>query len=447
MTSNKFLVADPISIMESFEKSLFVAIKEEEEEISEIDEINAFTNYVSSDISVKNEPIANDLPYENQLKSFTVCKYEHTESDLLAESMQKRKSELCEVVEMPIKNSAAPGNVLNKQIDLKRNLIMKNGLPIKKQNRETTIETVTREAKNSQSIDIGIANVLEEITSSEFLTANESNPSNGNVTTPIEIKVKCLCRLGVNPVSHSSGDSKDLINFFDYVFKETRSLSLKQQRIIKLSLLQAICGAENCMEEGKNCPQCCPLLSNYSAKFGKPERSPLRKITSNCDIKPIARKFSLNRAKSSKVLGVGDAELWPFVCAVASLVVDLGEFEPELLPLVSVVFGVLEPLVAGGVHVDDVAVDGDDVVVAVGDCSIHDKHYTQLAALDDDGVAAHMDHNHLVDYNNYGSVGTALPVKRLPPMQCGWKCKAQTTGFLKGNMRLNDAWQAWVHIL
>uniref|UniRef100_A0A1B0AQ82 Uncharacterized protein n=1 Tax=Glossina palpalis gambiensis TaxID=67801 RepID=A0A1B0AQ82_9MUSC len=435
-----------IYTMESFEKSLSVAIKKEEKEFNEIDEISAFTNYVSSDISVKNEPITSDLPYENQLKSVTVCKYEHSESDLLVESIQKRESELSEVVEMSIENSAAPAIVLNKQIHLKRNSIMKNGLPIKKQNREATMETVTGEVTDSQSGDIGIEKVLEEITS-EFLTRNESHPSNVNVTTPIEIKVKCLCRLGINPVS--PGDSKNLISFFDYLFKETRCLSLKQQRIIKLSLLQAICGAENCMEEGKNCQQCCPsnLLSNYSAKFGKPERSPLRNITSNCDIKPIARKFSLNRAKSSKVLGVGDAELWPFVCAVASLVVDLGEFEPELLPLVSVVFGVLDPLVAGGVHVDDVAVDGDDAVVAVGDCSIHDKHYNQLAALDDDGVAVHMDRNRLVDYNNYGSVGTALPVKRLPPIQCGWKCKAQTTGFLKGNMRLNDAWQAWVHIL
>uniref|UniRef100_A0A1A9ZMN4 Uncharacterized protein n=1 Tax=Glossina pallidipes TaxID=7398 RepID=A0A1A9ZMN4_GLOPL len=247
-----------LSTMESFEKSFSVAVKEEEKEISEIHEINAFTNYVSSDIIVKNEPITNDLPYENQLRSFTVCKYEHSESDFLMEPTQKRKSELCEVVEMSIKNSAAPEIILNKEIDLKRNLIMKNGLPIKKQNRETTIATVTREVKDSQSVDIGIENVLEEITSSEFLTANESNPSNGNVTTPIEIKVKCLCRLGVNPVSHSSGDSKDLINFFDYVFKETRCLSLKQQRIIKLSLLQAICGAENYMEEGKNCQQCCP---------------------------------------------------------------------------------------------------------------------------------------------------------------------------------------------
>lgn len=251
-------------MMDSFESSFFVTIKKEEKEMNEID-LNDFTNYASSDIRVKNEPITDDFPHEEQLINFAISKHETTECDLPVETAQKRELELPKVIESQIpikpaeiKASAGPRIILNKQVDQKRSLNTTNALPIKKLNKEKAIKTVNREEGELQPMVEGIPKVTKKTTLSTFLKANESNSSKTNVTTPIEIKVKCLCRLGLNSDLRSSGESNDLISFFDYMLKETRCLPLKQQRIIKLSLLQAICGAENCMEEGKNCQRCCP---------------------------------------------------------------------------------------------------------------------------------------------------------------------------------------------
>lgn len=86
-----------------------------------------------------------------------------------------------------------------------------------------------------------------------------SNTTTGSQTVfPGEIKVKCLCRLRENnceqreSISVNDGEI-ELSNFFRNMYQQTRRLTTQQQRIVKMSLLQAICEAEDMVENGKCC--------------------------------------------------------------------------------------------------------------------------------------------------------------------------------------------------
>lgn len=86
-----------------------------------------------------------------------------------------------------------------------------------------------------------------------------SNTSTGCQTViPGEIKVKCLCRLRENnceqqeSISVNDGET-ELSHFFRNMYQQTRRLTTQQQRIVKMSLLQAICEAEDMVENGKCC--------------------------------------------------------------------------------------------------------------------------------------------------------------------------------------------------
>ncbi|XP_065361225.1 uncharacterized protein LOC135954910 [Calliphora vicina] len=78
-------------------------------------------------------------------------------------------------------------------------------------------------------------------------------PKETNDDPPVmpELRVKCLCSLTAN--SDTSMDTTDLKAFFQEMFEKTRRLSKKHQRLVKMTLLEAVSEAEELMEQGKCC--------------------------------------------------------------------------------------------------------------------------------------------------------------------------------------------------
>ncbi|KAM7359021.1 uncharacterized protein ACRADG_003778 isoform 1-T2 [Cochliomyia hominivorax] len=125
------------------------------------------------------------------------------------------------------------------------------------QNIENPINVVSS-PENSMDFKLSFCSSPPSSTSADVPVKEMKNSTEDPPPPPAftsELRVKCLCSLtaATNNGDINDNDNSELKTFFKQMFEETRRLNKKQQRKVKICLLQAISDAEELMEQGKCC--------------------------------------------------------------------------------------------------------------------------------------------------------------------------------------------------
>lgn len=95
------------------------------------------------------------------------------------------------------------------------------------------------------------SNAFCSLTTTTQALSEDSNTGKEVLNAP-ELRVKCLCSLTADTINNGS-NNLELREFFKEMFEKTRRLNKKQQRTVRMTLLQTILDAEEAVEKGKCC--------------------------------------------------------------------------------------------------------------------------------------------------------------------------------------------------